>query len=416
MEIVKNSVWSTISVGLRGLFSFFINKVISFYFGPSGITFLSHFQNLSSIFILLPNDGVNKGIIKYLSDPRLEERNKHILVSTGLGLSLGLFLITVFLFLFFKEFFPNPFPDTDRNWLFTALLLFGLQVINYYFLSILLSQKRLPTYVMIHVGGNFLSLLLVILFSFRSQYDIALLGWAAGPASAFLISLFFIWKLGLLRILGEKISLRIKAIKNLGEYILVALSILVFSKITDFAIREFAILEYNPEQTGFWQAVVRISDFYLMAFLAYLNMVYYPKASELSNMKNQGGNFTRKFFLGSAPVLALGLLLIYLLREQVLILFFNRDFLPAEGYFGFQLLGDLMKMHSWVLSFLLLAHARVRLFIASQGIFAGIYLASVYYFTLESGILGLPVAHFVRYLLYWLFMVFVYRKLLSGQN
>ena len=355
---------------------------------------------------------MNKGIIKYLSNRNIGAEERSNLFISGLILSFLLYLGTVVLFLFFKELFPNPFPDTDNLWLYAALGLFGLQVINYYFLSIILAEKRLPLYVIIHLGGNFLSLLLVLFFSFRSQYDFALLGWAAGPSATTIFSLVFIWNRGLFQDIRDKLSRRINAIKSLGEYILVALSILVFSKITDFGIREFAILEYNPEQTGYWQAVVRISDFYLMAFLAYLNMVYYPKASELSTVDSENGNFARLFFMASFPVILIGLLVIFLLRDEVLILFFNADFLAAEGFFQFQLLGDLLKMHSWILSFLLLAQARTLLFVISQGVFAGVYLLATYYFTLDQGIMGLPVAHFVRYLLYWLFMVIVYRKLL----
>lgn len=380
-------------------------------FGAAGITYLSHFQNLSSIFIILPNDGVNKGVIKYLSKQSLANQEKTNIFYSGLFLSVLLFLGTALFFFLFKGFFPNPFPGTENSWIFLSVFLFGLQVLNYYFLSVILAMKNLPGYVLIHLLGNFLSLVLVVYFSFYSDYQTALIGWATGPAITSIVSIGFLYRYGFISEIRGRISKGLKSIKNLGDYILVALSILIFSKITDFGIREFAILEYNPEETGYWQAVVRVSDFYIMAFLAFLNMVYYPRASELSEDKAKLNPFARKFFFRIILILLVGLSAVYLLREQVLVLFFNQEFIRAESFFPFQLLGDFLKMHAWVLSFLLLAQARTKLFIISQGVFAGIYLVSAYYFTSQEGISGLPMAHFCRYLLYWFFLVIVYKEL-----
>jgi polysaccharide transporter, PST family len=416
LDIIKNSVWSTVSVGLRGLASFLINKLISIFFGPAGITFLSHFQNLSSIFIILPNDGVNKGVIKYLSDQELGNKERSNLFYSALFLSLALFIGTVILFFFLKGFIPNPFPGTDNRWLIYALGLFGFQVLNYYLLSVLLSQKKLPAYVLVHVAGNFISLIFVYFLSQDSGYETVLLGWAVGPALTSLVSLILVIREGFFQSRFKIFRENPDSFRNLGEFILVALSILIFSKVTDFGIREFAILKFNPDQTGLWQSVVRISDFFLMGFLAYLNMVYYPKVSELSTRGDEWKKFAFGFFVKILPFLVAGILLVYFFKREVLLLFFSPEFLPAIDFFPFQLAGDFFKMHSWILSFLLLAQARTRLFILSQGAFSLIYILVAWGFTRNFGLEGLPMAHFLRYAIYWIFMVFVYRELFFKRN
>ncbi len=416
MEIIRNSIWSGASVLVRGLASFLSNKVISIYFGPSGITFLSHFQNLASIFIILPNDGINKGVVKFLSDKGLEKNVRSQYFYAGLLLSILLFLATVLVFFSLKGLFPNPFPETDNLWILIAVSLFGLQVLNYFFLSILLSSKRLPAYVIIHILGNILSLAFVLAFSQSMDFKWVLIGWALGPSLSVIASAIRVLSLGYFKVTGIRISELKKNLQGIGEFILVAISILLFTKLTDFGIREFSIINFKAEQTGFWQGVVRISDFYLMAYLAYLNMVFYPKASELANHKSESDRFIRSFFIRVLPFIGFGLLLIFLFKEEVLVLFFSKEFLPGADFFNYQLPGDFFKMHAWVLSFLLLAHARTRTFIILQAAMAIIYIFLATILSRQYGIDGLPMAHFFRYFLYWICLLFVFRTTLFARS
>ena len=79
MKLLKSSIWSFFAVLVRGISALSINKIFAVQFGPSGIALLSHFQNLTTIITTIPNDGVNRGLIRFLSpeDNSIESKKKY---------------------------------------------------------------------------------------------------------------------------------------------------------------------------------------------------------------------------------------------------------------------------------------------------------------------------------------------------
>jgi PST family polysaccharide transporter len=104
---------------------------------------------------------------------------------------------------------------------------------------------------------------------------------------------------------------------------------------------------------------------------------------------------------------------VYLLRDWVTRLLFSADFAPANALYGPQLLGDVVKIAAFVLSYVMLAKAMTRLFVLSECAFAVSYLALVYLFTARFGLVGAMYAFAVNYLGYLAFNVLVVRRYLE---
>ena len=73
---------------------------------------------------------------------------------------------------------------------------------------------------------------------------------------------------------------------------------------------------------------------------------------------------------------------------------------------------DVIKIASFVLSYIMLAKAMTRLFVISECVFALSYLALVYVFTAYFGLVGAMYAFAANYLLYLVFNVWVARRYL----
>ncbi|MFN6944029.1 MAG: hypothetical protein ACK4ND_03710 [Cytophagaceae bacterium] len=112
------------------------------------------------------------------------------------------------------------------------------------------------------------------------------------------------------------------------------------------------------------------------------------------------------------PIIVAGLLFIYFFGDEILELFFQESFSAGSFLLPFQLIGDFFRMFSYLLAFIISAQARIYLFISSQALSAGLYIILVWlgveYFQLE----GLPIAHAVRFFVFFIFTALVYRKLL----
>jgi PST family polysaccharide transporter len=93
---------------------------------------------------------------------------------------------------------------------------------------------------------------------------------------------------------------------------------------------------------------------------------------------------------------------------------FSTDFTTADDLYAPQLVGDVVKIASFVLSYVMLAKAMTRLFVASEIAFGVTYLLLVYVCTAHFGLVGAMYAFAINYVGYLLFNMLVVRHYLGG--
>jgi PST family polysaccharide transporter len=159
--------------------------------------------------------------------------------------------------------------------------------------------------------------------------------------------------------------------------------------------------------------VSKVSDAYLLFLTTAINIYYLPKlaathdrAALTSELRN-----AYRYLMPAVLVLAL---LVYAMRGWVTRLLFSADFAAANALYGPQLLGDVLKIASFMLSYLMLAKAMTRLFVISECVFALSYLALVYVFTAWFGLVGAMYAFAANYLFYLAFNLVVARRYLGA--
>jgi PST family polysaccharide transporter len=159
--------------------------------------------------------------------------------------------------------------------------------------------------------------------------------------------------------------------------------------------------------------VTRVSDAYLLFLTTAINVYYLPRLAavrEREELKRELGQAWRQL-LPAAATLAL---LVYVAREWVTRALFTADFAAANALYGPQLIGDVIKIGSFVLSYLMLAKAMTGLFVLSEFVFAASYLALVFVFTRWYGLPGAVYAFAVNYLFYLAFNLLVARRYLRS--
>src|ERR1019366_2836551 len=66
-----------------------------------------------------------------------------------------------------------------------------------------------------------------------------------------------------------------------------------------------------------------------------------------------------------------------------------------------QLIGDALKISSWVMSLTMVSHARTRVFVISEILFSAIYVIATVVLSRHFGLAGAAVAYGATYLVYW---------------
>lgn len=409
-SFIKNSFQGTLSVGIRLASSFFLNKIVAIYFGPAGLAQLAHLQNLLTFFTIIPNDGINRALIKYLAGKPSDSTEFFRYLKIGFYFTLLVYLFVALVIILGRNYFLAYLP-WNVPWLVGFLIAAFLIVLQAFFNAVLLARQKH----FLLVIGNVIAAIGVILYLVAAKSVV--------PLPVFLIG--YLLTLGAMVIYTLPVSLRGIALpllmrtpvlansaKQIGTFILMSVSVLLFSKGLEYYIRSYLFEHYSVYDTGLWQGVVRISDSYTAIYTAVLAFAFYPKVAALMPDKAALKVFVRGALIIVIPVTFLGLAGVYILRDQIFTLLLSHRFLAAQSFIPYQLSGDFFKLLSWLLANILVAQANFRVIFIIEAISAAAYLGFFYYFTRQFGITGTSMAHCANYLTFLILNIIYFRKLL----
>jgi PST family polysaccharide transporter len=87
------------------------------------------------------------------------------------------------------------------------------------------------------------------------------------------------------------------------------------------------------------------------------------------------------------------------------------------GLFFWQLVGDFLKIASWLIAYLMHAKAMTKLFIITEIIFSGLYIWLAMFLSSVIGLIGIVFGYAVNYLIYSIVIYFfVYQNIEKNQN
>jgi O-antigen/teichoic acid export membrane protein len=104
------------------------------------------------------------------------------------------------------------------------------------------------------------------------------------------------------------------------------------------------------------QGVIRISDAYLAMFTTLLGTYFLPRFIEIRRSTDLRRELWRGLFV-IVPAVAGISVLIYLLRDLILHIVFTAAFAPMRDLFGWQMVGNTLRMAGWVFGYMFLAKA-----------------------------------------------------------
>jgi PST family polysaccharide transporter len=200
-----------------------------------------------------------------------------------------------------------------------------------------------------------------------------------------------------------------RVVKMLSAFSLMAMVSGFVVPVMQILVRDRIILQFSVADAGYWQAVTKISDYYLGFITSVLGVYYMPRLSEINN-KAELRNEIIKGYKIILPIVGFVAFLIWLLKGFIIHILFTPEFLPMKPLFTYQLLGDFFKMGSWLLAFLMIAKAMTTTFIVTEIIFASSYVVLSYYFMNHYGIIGATYSFCINYGAYWILMGVLMRK------
>jgi len=417
MNLIKTSVLTGLSTFIKIISGFVINKMIAIYIGPGGLALIGQLQNFITITMTYANGAISNGIVKYVSEYKDVEEKKTKIISSGLIISLFCSIIIGLSLLLFSRKISFLVLKTDEY--HQIILLFGFTVIlfalNAFLLAVLNGLREIKKFITINILSSVFGLILTCLLIIFYHLKGALIALVINQSVVFFITLIFILKSKWFNAKYFFSGYDKQSALKLLAYSLMAITTVSTFPVALIIIRNYIGHHLSWNQAGYWEGLWRISEIYLMLITTSLSVYYLPRLSEL-----RGKTALRKeiFYVYKIviPVVIFMSSFIFIFRPFIIRILFTDDFMPMLHLFKFQLIGDVLKVSGWILSYLLVAKAKIKTFIITEIVFSISFVCFSILFIKIYGLEGVTIAYAFNYLFYLLLMIIIFRKILKKKN
>ena len=391
--------------------SLIVSKLTAVFLGTQGLTLIGNLRNALSVLQNFSTGGLNKSVVKYSSEHKAETQNYIIFISTLFWVFTGLsVLVFLGVYLFSSSLadyvFGNQTYTFVFKWLAVLLPLYGL---NIFLISILQGLEQFKRVIKINI---FIHILNVVAFGFGVlQFGLsgALMTIAAVPSISLFITIGLAGKyLRLGYYFNYKIFSR-QQLKYFGHYAFMTLISAVSFPLVYLGIRQYLVESISIDDAGYWEANFRLSNFYLIFIQSLLNLYILPKFVQ-AKTKEDFRAIVLSFYKQVLPLFGVGLFILFLLRKYLVLVVFSEEFLPVTSILGWQMLADFFRVLALVLVYQF--HAKKMLW---HYILTDLFLALGLYFSAIIGasylaLSGVVIGHVIVYFVYFLLILFIFRK------
>jgi O-antigen/teichoic acid export membrane protein len=413
MNLLKTSFYTSISTAINFISGFIIVKVVAVKIGPAGIALVGQFQNITAILTILATAAISSGVIKYLSEHQNDPAKRNQIINTAFVIVLVSSLIVSVFVMCASGYLSVAAFKTTNFWL--VFFLFGFFMItisfNIIFSAILNGLKAIRQFTIINICTSITGVILAIIFTYNFGIEGVLISGTASAVIIFFINLYIFKKLNI-KWKPDFKSWDKNVLKMLSGFSLMAIVSGFVAPVMQVLIRDRIISQFSVTDAGYWQAVTKISDYYLGFITTVLAVYYMPRLSEIQSKKLLRAEILKGYKI-VLPVVAVLAFAIWLLKDLIIHLLFTPEFLPMKPLFSFQLLGDFFKIGSWLLGYLMIAKAMVKSYIITEIIFATSYVILSYFFMNHFGIIGATYSFCINYGVYWISMFFIMKNKIS---
>ena len=408
--LFKITSLNSVHILLKLVFGFITSKALAIFVGANGMAYVGNFRaflNVVENFSLL---GIQNAIVKYVAEYQHDKpKLKSVLATFGLFLLTSSIVISLVLIFGANYLSKEIFHHSEiYSFVFYVLaIVFPLYVFSTFCISVVNGFQEYKKVIYIQIISSSIALLFSVFLIYYYNTFGALISLVLAPVFVFFVSLFYLRNVISFSDVFSFQSFDFLVVKNLSEYVLMALVSGVIGSFVLLEIRTDVIEITGLKNAGIYEGLQRISSYYLLFISSIMAIYFYPKLAEQnSNTKAIILNYLKTII----PVFAIGLGLIYVLRKFIIQTLFSTEFETMESLFLWQLVGDLLKAVSLIFGTILIATKQIKAFIITEIISLFIMYYSTNWMLHAIGIDGIVIAHTFTYFMYLLILVIYFRK------
>tara|TARA_B100001057_G_scaffold112718_1_gene110885 strand:- start:15021 stop:16310 length:1290 start_codon:yes stop_codon:yes gene_type:complete len=415
--ILKITSLNSLVVSARLVISLLVQNLLAQYTGQAGIAKVGQIRNISNILMSVSSFGVFNGVVKYISQYKKNNEGLIKLFSTVYVLS-GLATLIISLLMFFTA-------DKLSIWLFFSedyILVIQLLAVatpfiamNRIFNAVISGISAYKIHAKIEIIWYSLASLLLLISLYYYNIDGVLLAIAITPVVQFLVLAFIFGNTLKEYIKFSQLSFKAPMLKVLLGFTLISFVATVCSNFVEINFRNLISERISENEAGIWTAMSSISKIYMQFLITIFSIYILPKYAEI-NFSESFKNEVKTLYKTLLPLVIAGMLLVYFLKENLILTIYNEAFIGMTVLFKWQLSADLVRFIANILSFKFLAKNQVKYFISTQLIGLITYYICGHLLINHLLVEGLVIALLLSNLLYFVLVLFIMRYDLFGKN
>jgi PST family polysaccharide transporter len=379
------------------------NKLYAVMLGPAGYTALANISNAFNLAHAASQAGMSNGVAANVAR-NAEASEQRNFVYTGLTLSFWAAsgLAVIFFGVQLSGILPALSPVLFVMLLGTLILAAPLGTLTGYFNG---NEDNFPIY-WAQLAGAVLLLLVVWICYVLGRADLMFASVGAAVLGAALTLLLFGYQRGLFSAVKEFRLTEGYARPLLGYLLIGAVSGIV-AQFMQIAVRMMMAHKFGDEVAGYWQASWRLSEAYLAVLAQTIAMVLLPRYSRATTQQ-----LLKKTVFDGVVLFAGGALLlcsfVFYFADSLVLLLFSEKFVDAVEFIKVQVIGDFLKIVSWVLAYVMLAKGNVKMFILTEVIAGTAFVAlTALAINFAPDVLNANYAYIAMYAIYTLLVLAV---------
>ncbi len=400
--LVKAANLNTANLSIKIIAGILISKFIAMFIGPEGMALIGNLRNFLSTMKSIAIAGLYEGVVKLIG--RCKENIVELTNTLSTVFYLGFFSSVLLAFLcYYNAEYINSLIFLNNNYTYvieTMAVVLPFYALNMFVFSIMNGFSKYRILFIINITGQILGLLITLLLIKQENIDGALIAIVITPALSLLITIVGIAFRKNLMSLINITDIKISVLRYLSPYMIMALVSSIALPIVYILIRNYLISQIGIKEAGYWTAVTRVSDYYLMFINSLMALYILPRFSEI-NSRKEFRKEVFSFYKTVLPLLAVVLCVVYLSRSLLVNVLFTEEFRPIEDLFRYQILGDFIRVMSMVIAYQFLAKKMFAHFIIVEVfLFVIMYVSSIYLidvFGLQGAVMGHCLSYFMHF-------------------
>lgn len=405
---------NSFSIGINFILGIVSVRIVAQFLGPSGMALIGSFRNFTALFKSLSTLGVNASLVRLFVENKNDKSELSKIYSTFFWIFIMISVCLGLLITLFSGFLSRLlFTTSDYGF---AIRLFGLLlpfiVLNTFWIAVYNGLQQFRKIVFIQILSSVFTFALTVSLIYFKRLEGALIATAISDMVLLLITLLFVinnkeyFRFDLQKIISKKYF------SVIGRFSVMSLLSAIIVPLTLIAIRSLLIETNSVEKAGIWDAVNRISGFYMLFFSSGLSLYYMPRLAEL-NTDSEFINELKNYFKTLVPLFLILVAGIFFFKDFIVNLALTRAFSEVKEIIIWQLLGDLLKVMSLAFGYQILVKTMMRRYFAVEIIFNVAYFGLAYFMIQSENVAGAVKAYFFANIISFVLMLLLFRKLLK---